>query len=46
MVDVNLKAEAELAAVRVCTADSTPSLVSALAAAGGISCAPKRVQPF
>lgn len=46
VVDVDLKTEAELSAVRVGAADGTPCLVSALPATCSISSAPESVQPF
>ena len=46
VVDVDLKAEAELAAVGVGAAHGTPRLVAALATACGVARAPECVQPL
>lgn len=46
MIDVDFQAEAKLATVWIRAADGTPRLVAALAAAGGVACAPERVQPL
>lgn len=46
MIDVNLKAKAELSTVRVGPADSTPRLVTTLPTAGGITGASEGVQPL
>lgn len=46
VIDVDFQAEAKLAAVRIRAADGAPRLVAALAAAGGVACAPERVEPL
>lgn len=46
MVDVDLQAEAEFPAVRVCPADGAPCLVATLPTASSIASAPECVQPL
>lgn len=46
MVDVDFKAKAEFAAVRVGPADSAPRLVATLSAASSITSASESVQPL